>query len=65
MGVNRANKRTLCSATGKMRYESYFEAKFAAAAIREETHEDHGTPYSCSDCGGWHLGRASMPGSTG
>ena len=47
-----------CGKTGKQRYISYFEAKANAAAIRDQTHEDHGTPYKCDHCGDWHLGRS-------
>jgi len=33
-----------CGKTGKQRYATYFEARANASAIRDQTHEDHGTP---------------------
>lgn len=47
-----------CGKTGKQRYETYFEAKANASAIKDQTDEDHGTPYRCESCGDWHLGRS-------
>jgi hypothetical protein len=52
--------RTLCVKTGKHRYDSYWEARAAAQDIRNSLDEDHGRPYRCADCGGWHLGRSSF-----
>jgi predicted RNA-binding Zn-ribbon protein involved in translation (DUF1610 family) len=49
-----------CGKTGKQRYSSYFEAKANASAIRDQTAEDHGSPYRCEHCGDWHLGRSSF-----
>lgn len=50
--------RSVCSATGgKRRYASYWEARAAARQIRDETSSDHGRPYRCDRCDGWHLGR--------
>lgn len=49
--------RSICGKTGKVSYQSYFEAKASARAIKDSTTEDHGTPYRCEDCGQWHLGR--------
>ena len=50
--------RTLCPTTGKQRYDSYWTARAAAQDIRTSVGEDHGRPYKCTDCGGWHLGRS-------
>lgn len=50
--------RTVCTATGKRRYGSYFEAKAASREIRATMYEDHGAPYRCGSCKGWHLGRS-------
>ena len=44
-----------CGKTGKQRYSTYFEARANARAIRDETHENHGTPYRCDHCGDWYL----------
>lgn len=52
--------RFICTATGKRRYASYFEAKAVARAITDSTGEDHGHAYRCDDCDGWHLGRPSV-----
>jgi len=49
-----------CGRTGKQRYSTYFEARANAAAIREQTNEDHGTPYRCEYCRDWHLGRGQV-----
>lgn len=51
-------RRSVCAATGKRRYASYFEAKAAAREIRDTMYEDHGNPYRCDECGGFHLGRS-------
>lgn len=58
MGVRRAGGRSICARTGKKRYDSYFEARQARDAIKHQTGEEHGKPYSCSSCDGWHLGGA-------
>jgi hypothetical protein len=47
----------MCTATGKRRYPSYSDARRAATEIRNEMDQDHGRPYRCDECGGWHLGR--------
>ena len=52
--------RTVCGPTGKRRYISYWEARQASLQIRRETDQDHGTPYRCEECGGWHLGSSSL-----
>ncbi|MGH2731163.1 MAG: hypothetical protein ACRDJI_11235 [Actinomycetota bacterium] len=57
--LRRAGGRSICAKTGKKRYSSYFEAKQADASIRRDVGEDHGSPYACERCGGWHLGRSS------
>ena len=49
-----------CGKTGKQRYGTYFEAKANASAIKDQTAEDHGTPYRCDACGDWHLGRSQL-----
>ena len=48
----------MCAATGKRRYVSYWAARQASLEIRREG-QDHGRPYSCDECAGWHLGRSS------
>jgi hypothetical protein len=50
--------RKMCPGTGKRRYDSYFAAKAASREIRDTMYEDHGNPYRCDDCDGWHLGRS-------
>lgn len=50
--------RTLCRATGKRRYDPYLAAKAASREIRDTMYEDHGNPYRCGECNGWHLGRS-------
>jgi hypothetical protein len=50
--------RTLCTKTGKQRYDSYWDARAAAQNIKDTLAEDHGRPYRCDGCGGWHLGRS-------
>ena len=52
--------RSYCGKTNKQRYATYFEAKAAAQAIKDQTREDHGTPYRCEHCGDFHLGRSSI-----
>lgn len=52
--------RTTCAPTGKKRYRGYWEARAAAGEIRHQTGDDHGKPYRCDECGGWHLGRSSF-----
>lgn len=54
----RPNARSICASTGKRRYATYFEAKAAAREIRDTMSEDHGDPYRCDECAGWHLGRS-------
>ena len=49
--------KSLCPATGKVRYRTYFDARAAASDIRYNFKEDHGHPYRCSECDGFHLGR--------
>jgi hypothetical protein len=65
MGQKRSGGRIICAKTGKRRYDSYFEAKHSAASIRHEVREEHGTPYRCEHCGGWHLGRSGPLGEGG
>lgn len=48
--------RTICSITGKHRYPDYFAARDAAETIARTTGEDHGRPYRCDACKGFHLG---------
>ncbi|MFN2524789.1 MAG: hypothetical protein ABR505_00770 [Actinomycetota bacterium] len=55
---HRGQGRSVCSATGKRRYGNWFEARDAAELIKREASEDHGRPYRCEHCGGFHLGRA-------
>jgi hypothetical protein len=52
--------RSLCVRTGKRKYDSYWEARAAAQDIKNSLDEDHGRPYRCAECGGWHLGRSSF-----
>jgi hypothetical protein len=62
MRPKRPGGRFICAETGKRRYDSYFEAKQAAASIHRESGEDHGKPYACGHCNGWHLGRPTSSG---
>lgn len=52
--------RTTCVVTGKKAYRSYWEARSASYDIRHQTSQDHGRPYRCHDCHGWHLGKSSF-----
>ncbi|MGH2694407.1 MAG: hypothetical protein ACRDJJ_06260 [Actinomycetota bacterium] len=61
MTVKRSGGRSTCAKTGKRRYGSYFEARQAAASIRSDVGEEHGKPYECTHCRGWHLGRTGPP----
>lgn len=51
--------RSVCTKTGKKRYPSYWQARAAANDIRHQSGEQHGTPYQCDHCRGWHLGKSS------
>ncbi len=51
--------RSVCAKTGKVKHASYFAARNAAREVRDQTGQEHGRPYRCGDCGGWHLGRSS------
>ena len=52
--------RTVCTSTGKKVYASYWEARHAAQDIRHQMNQDHGRPYRCTGCGGWHLGKSPL-----
>ncbi|HEX2241269.1 MAG TPA: hypothetical protein VHJ82_09040 [Actinomycetota bacterium] len=54
---HRGQGRSICAETGKRRYADWFEARDAAELIKHEMAEDHGRPYHCEHCGGFHLGR--------
>ena len=52
--------RTTCTTTGKRAYRSYWEARSAATDIRHQMGQDHGRPYRCHQCHGWHLGKSNL-----
>ena len=52
--------KTVCTATGKRRYRTYWDARAAANTIRHQSGEIHGRPYGCHECHGWHLGKSSF-----
>jgi hypothetical protein len=57
---NERMAKTTCTATGKRRYRSYWDARAAANTIRHQTGESHGRPYGCHECHGWHLGNSTF-----
>ncbi len=52
--------RTTCVVTGKKAYRSYWEARAASNDIRHQSGQDHGRPYRCVECTGWHLGKSNL-----
>lgn len=50
--------RITCAETGKKRYPGYWEARAAVNEIKHQLGQDHGRPYRCASCAGWHLGKS-------